>query len=252
MILAAAVLSCTSQQKISQPELVGGSEDLYRFQWDLATLGGKAVANPGGKLLFAPGQKNKVTGSGSCNVLNGSMDLLENHGMKFSPFAVTRMACPGNETEQPFLKALQQVTNWSIKDGTLFLYGGSTELATFTATDISAALPDAFKGTWELEYITGPRIAFDGLYPDKKPVLVYEGGTDYSGNTSCNGIRGKLVAKANAGIEFKPGISTMMACPGNGEQTYVKTLAMIDSYAIDNGKLVLKAKGVDMMRFVKK
>jgi heat shock protein HslJ len=162
------------------------------------------------------------------------------------------MACPGNETEQPFLKALEQVTNWSIKDNILSLYGGSTLLATFKATDISGSLPEAFKGTWELEFISGPRIAFEGLYPDKKPVLVYDGGDDYKGNSSCNGMGGKLVASGNAGVQFKPGMSTMMACPGNGEQTFLKTLFAIDSYGFENGKLLLKSKGVDMMRFVKK
>jgi heat shock protein HslJ len=250
--MAGLALSCTSQKKLSQPEFTGGSEDIYRYQWNLATLGGKELAQNNAKLLFAPGERSKVTGNTGCNVMNGSVELKEGHGMKFSPLAVTRMACPGNETEQPFLKALEQVTNWSIKDNILSLYGGSTLLATFKATDISGSLPEAFKGTWELEFISGPRIAFEGLYPDKKPVLVYDGGDDYKGNSSCNGMGGKLVASGNAGVQFKPGMSTMMACPGNGEQTFLKTLFAIDSYGFENGKLLLKSKGVDMMRFVKK
>jgi heat shock protein HslJ len=251
LTLTGLVLSCTSQKKLSQPDLTGGSEDLYRYQWNLTTLGGKEVGETKAKLLFSPGEKSKVTGNTGCNVMNGTMELKEGHGMTFSPLAVTRMACPGNETEQPFLKAFEQVTNWSIKDNVMSLYSGSTVLATFKGADVSGTLPEAFKGTWELEYITGPRIAFDGLYPDKKPVLIYEGGDEYKGNTSCNGMGGKLVTSAT-GIQFKPPISTMMACPGNGEQTFLKTLAMVDGYAIDNGKLLLKSKGVDIMRFVKK
>ena len=31
-------------------------------------------------------------------------------------------------------------------------------------------------GSWQLTYISGPRIAFDGLYPDKKPMLVIDQG----------------------------------------------------------------------------
>lgn len=251
IILAALDLSCTSQKNLSQPDLTGGSEDLYRYQWDLITLNGKEVGQTKAKLLFSPGDKSKVTGNTGCNVLNGSMELAAGHGMKFSPLAVTRMACPGNETEQPFLKAIEQVTHWSIKDKVMSLYGGASLLASFKAVDVSGALPEAFKGTWELEYITGPRIAFDGLFPDKKPVLIYEGGEGYKGNTSCNGMGGKLVASGTS-IQFKDPVSTMMACPGNGEQTFLKTLAMIDGYAIENGKLLLKSKGVDMMRFVKK
>jgi heat shock protein HslJ len=252
IILAVLDLSCTSQKKLSQPELVGGSEDLYRYQWDLITLNGKEVGQTKARLLFSPGEKSKVTGNTGCNVLNGSMELAPEHGMKFFPLAVTRMACPGNETEQPFLKALEQVTHWSIKDNMMTLYSGTNLLASFKGVDVSGALPEAFKGTWELEYITGPRIAFEGLYPDKKPTLTFDGSDSYKGHTSCNGMGGKLVASGNAGVQFKPGMSTMMACPGNGEQTFLKTLAMIDGYAIDNGKLLLKSKGVDMMRFVKK
>lgn len=42
-------------------------------------------------------------------------------------------------------------------------------------------------GTWELNYISGPRIAFDGLYPDKKPTIVFDSKENrVSGNSSCN------------------------------------------------------------------
>jgi len=30
------------------------------------------------------------------------------------------------------------------------------------------------EGTWELNYISGPRIAFDGLYPNKKPTINFD------------------------------------------------------------------------------
>lgn len=59
------------------------------------------------------------------------------HAIRFSPLAITRMACPGNETEQPLLKALEQATNWSLKDNMMSFYSGSSVLATFKAEDIS-------------------------------------------------------------------------------------------------------------------
>lgn len=30
---------------------------------------------------------------------------------------------------------------------------------------------------WELEYLSGPRIAFNGLYPDKKPTITFNATT---------------------------------------------------------------------------
>ncbi len=32
--------------------------------------------------------------------------------------------------------------------------------------------------TWELDYISGPRIAFEGLYPDKKPQISFNNETN--------------------------------------------------------------------------
>jgi heat shock protein HslJ len=44
----------------------------------------------------------------------------------------------------------------------------------------------------------------------------------------------------------------MMACPGEGEQTFLRTLDTVDAWVIDGGKLVLKSRGVDVMRFARK
>ena len=57
---------------------------------------------------------------------------------------------------------------------------------------------DALDGTWQLNYITGPRIAFDGLYPDKKPTIVFDiKENKISGNNSCNQYLGKLIMDGN-------------------------------------------------------
>ncbi|HLO79744.1 MAG TPA: META domain-containing protein, partial [Chitinophagaceae bacterium] len=226
----------------------------YMYQWDLTELNGKSVAaNSGAKLLFLPGQIGGVTGSTGCNNLKGTMELATDHRIRFSPLAVTQKACIGANIEQEFLKSLEQAKLWSINNSQLELIDGAKVLAKFNGVKPSApaTLPEEFKGNWELEYITGPRIAFEGLYPDKKPTLIYEGGTEYKGNTSCNGMGGNLMVTAT-GVIFNPPITTMMACPGNGEQTFLKTFKEVDSYEIKDGKLILKSKGVEMMRFVRK
>jgi len=111
-------------------------------------------------------------------------------------------------------------------------------------------------GTWELNYISGPRIAFAGLYPDKKPTIVFDlKENKVSGNNSCNQYFGTLKVEGNK-INFKDAKMgmTMMACPGNGEQTYMKTLEQIDSYSIsDDGKTLNFIMGdIALMRFEKK
>ncbi|WP_264538453.1 META domain-containing protein [Flavobacterium sp. N1736] len=111
-------------------------------------------------------------------------------------------------------------------------------------------------GTWELNYISGPRIAFDGLYPNKKPTIVFDSKENrVSGNSSCNSYTGKLSVDGNK-IDFtQPMVMTKMMCmDGQGEQTYMSILQKITSYDItDDGKTLNLISGdVAMMRFTKK
>ncbi|WP_289662004.1 META domain-containing protein [Flavobacterium panacagri] len=112
-------------------------------------------------------------------------------------------------------------------------------------------------GTWELNYITGPRITFDGLFPNKKPTIVFNTKENQvSGNNSCNNYTGKLVVDGNK-IDFtQPMAVTKMMCldGGQGETTYMKTLQKITSYDItDDGKTLNFISGdIAMMRFTKK
>nr|WP_315150248.1 META domain-containing protein [uncultured Flavobacterium sp.] len=111
-------------------------------------------------------------------------------------------------------------------------------------------------GTWQLNYITGPRIAFDGLYPDKKPTISFDlKENKVSGNNSCNQYFGTLKIDGNK-INFKDAKMgmTMMACPGNGENVYMKTLEKIEAYTLSkDGKILNFMMGeVEMMRFEKK
>ncbi len=110
-----------------------------------------------------------------------------------------------------------------------------------------------FNQTWELEYITGPRITFDGLFPDQKPYLKFDKTTEMAtGNASCNGYSSDFKIKGSS-LEFgERGISTLMYC-GDGEAIFTNMLKDIESYNIDaDGKLNLLTNNVTMMRFHKK
>lgn len=114
----------------------------------------------------------------------------------------------------------------------------------------------SLEGTWELNYITGPRIAFDGLYPDKKPTIIFDlKENKVAGNNSCNQYFGTLKVDGNK-INFKDAKMgmTMVTCPGEGENVYMKTLEKVDSYSIsDDGKTLNFIMGdIAMIRFEKK
>ena len=121
-----------------------------------------------------------------------------------------------------------------------------------TITDKTASLD----GTWELNYITRPRIAFNGLFPNKKPTIIFDLKENrFSGNTSCNNYTGKLSVNGNT-ISFKEPIAVtkMMCLDGQGESVYLSTLEKIDSYSIsEDGKTLNFIMGdIAMMRFEKK
>ena len=114
----------------------------------------------------------------------------------------------------------------------------------------------SLEGTWELNYITGPRIAFGGLYPNQKPIIFFDLKENrVSGNASCNSYSGKLNVDGNK-ISFKdPMAMTKMMCMDiQGEEVYMSTLQKIDSYSIsEDGKTLNFIMGdTAMMRFVKK
>lgn len=109
-----------------------------------------------------------------------------------------------------------------------------------------------YNTTWELDYISGPRIAFDGLYPNKKPQITFNKTTNaVEGNSSCNGYRADYSLNGN-NISFgEPGPTTMMYC-GEGEQAFLSMMKKINKYSFDDeGKLVFLLDDVAMMRFKK-
>lgn len=110
-------------------------------------------------------------------------------------------------------------------------------------------------GTWELNYITGSRIAFGGLYPNKKPTITFDVVNNLvSGNTSCNNFSGKLIVEGNK-IDFTGPIAmTKMMCQdGKGENVFVETLKKVNTYTISNGtSLNFIQDDMVVMRFSKK
>lgn len=113
----------------------------------------------------------------------------------------------------------------------------------------------SLEGTWELNYISGPRIAFEGLYPDRKPEITVDlTNKRISGHTGCNSFNGPLTVSGNK-IDFsQPMAMTKKACMGEGEPVFLKTLSAVDTYTVTEGGRVLNFISGDIatLRFVKK
>lgn len=128
----------------------------------------------------------------------------------------------------------------------LFISSCSTVKNTRTTDNLSNA-------TWELEYISGTRIAFEGLYPNKKPQITFNTTTnEVSGTSSCNGYMAKYTSDGKAISFGEPEPTTMMFCEGRGEQSFLQMIKKVNNYSIDNdAKLNLNIGEVPMMRFKK-
>lgn len=229
------------------------NEMLYKYKWYLTELEGQPFTFTGNNdyahLLFTAGQPNKVSGSTGCNRLNGSFDLTGVNFIKFSPLATTRMACPGN-TEAKFIEALGQVNNWSINNEQLLLNNGKILVAKLNGISMET---DKLSGTWELNYLSGLKIAFEGLYPDKKPTLAFNfSAKEVGGNTSCNGFSSKYTINGNNINIAEPFAKTMMFCEGGGEQAFLNMLKKVNKYSISDNTLTFLIDDVAMMRFAKK
>ena len=108
-------------------------------------------------------------------------------------------------------------------------------------------------GTWELNYISGPRIAFNGLYPGKKPELIFNlTEKRFSGNSGCNSFTGKLEADDSSINLNEPTVMTKMACPGEGETIFFEMLKKVNKYTISGDTTLNFMMGdIDIMRFSK-
>lgn len=128
---------------------------------------------------------------------------------------------------------------------------------TFASCNSKMAVADTalLDGTWQLNYITGPKIAFAALYPDKMPTIIFDTKNNkIVGNNSCNQYFGTLLLDGRK-INFKDAKlgMTMMACDGSGDDLYMETLQKIESYTItDEGKTLSFLLGdIVMMRFLR-
>lgn len=119
---------------------------------------------------------------------------------------------------------------------------------------IAKADPDQLDGTWVLNYISGPRIAFEGLYPNKKPQIVFTvADKRVSGNTGCNSFSGPLVIDGSKISFDQPMAMTKMACPGEGEMVFMETLKKVNTYSVSGGNTLNLIMGdIAVMRFSKK
>ncbi|QBQ42216.1 META domain-containing protein [Sphingobacterium psychroaquaticum] len=222
-------------------------------KWQLIELNGKAVpATINGKTPYLElnASGGRYEASGGCNGMGGEYTLAAGNRVKFTRGMSTMMACPDMSAEQGLGRLFETADNYAVSGNILsFSKARMAPIAKFKLMEDQSA---SLTGTWELDYISGPRIAFDGLYPGKKPTLIFEAGEKrVKGNGSCNNFTSQ-VDISGASIKFGPVAGTKMACEGQGEPLFFQTLEKVTSFGVSGNTLNLVMGDIAVMRFKKK
>lgn len=246
--------SCDSTKKTAAIQsAMATAPGITNNKWKLIELHGKSVNKmEKDPILTLMQSDNRYGAYMGCNSLGGTYTLLGKGKIKFDAGMSTMMACPDMSIEDGFKQIISEVDNYSIINNVLSLNKGRmTTLARFELAK-DEANTNSLNGSWQLEYITGPRIAFEGLYPEAKPVLTFNlPDTMVAGNGSCNNFSGPVTIKDN-NITFGNMMSTKKFCGGDGETTFFKTLQGVNRYNVNGNKLTFFRGDLVAMRFIKK
>lgn len=247
------ITACDTAKKAASNNV--SPDPLFGTKWKLTELNGKPVADKiNGKEPFLELQEadKRYTASGGCNGIGGQFTLSKNGRIQFSQGMSTMMACENMEVETQLKNALIATDNYTIHGNTLSLNKARmAPLARFQAINPSVA-DNELNGTWEVDYVSGTRIAFDGLYPGKRPVITFNlTDNKATGNSSCNNFNTTFTINGS-NITFNDPMSTKMACPGEGEAVFFKTLKTVTQYSISGNTLNLIMGDIAVMRLQKK
>ncbi len=96
-------------------------------KWELISFKGNEV--PANKFLKTPylqfeNEENHVSGNASCNGFSGAV-YFDNEHIRFSKLGVTRMMCVHDNMETDFLKVLETITHYELKNDELHLFSGT-------------------------------------------------------------------------------------------------------------------------------
>ncbi len=124
-----ALASCNTPSKgagdAKNPK-TGMATELLGTYWKVVEINGQAVTNPPSNqkeaYIILNKEGNNLQGSGGCNSLMGSFEVMDGNRIKFSGVASTMMACPDMAIESALGKAIEMADNYAINGKYLMLH----------------------------------------------------------------------------------------------------------------------------------
>lgn len=100
--------------------------------WKLIRLNGQPVKLANREPFIRLNEDFSVNGNSSCNSFNGKYNLTDGNRIKFSPFALTKMACIDNNIEDELMQILEKTKSFSVSSNELIFQDEfETSLAIF-------------------------------------------------------------------------------------------------------------------------
>ena len=198
---------------------------------------------PKATLIFLPG--DGVSGSTGCNRLNGKLVRSGAYITRFSPLALTKMACagPAGALERQMLTALR-ATNQISKFGSevRLLSVNGRVLARLQSNNARPETgPSLYGKSWTLVSLNGQALDSQSL----RPQVTFESNR-ISGSTGCNQFSG-LHQRTDGKSRFMNMMQTERAClAANGdpmatEAAFMAALSQVDQISLTGNQLILKS-----------
>ncbi len=103
--------------------------------WQFKSVGDQAIENTPKEAFIIFDNMLHAYGNNGCNFMNGSYTLM-NQEINIAPLATTLMLCQGVEYESALGSALEEVDNFTIANGMLYLNKGGSTLITLEEEEI--------------------------------------------------------------------------------------------------------------------
>ena len=223
-----------------------GDTTLTGTYWTLSSYANAdgAMVNvlPGTDVTAVFAQNGSLAGNAGCNTYTTSYEVDSNTISISDAIAATMMMCPEPimQQETAYLANLTAAASFAIAGDTLTLSDASgTATAVFTAQQ-----PTSLAGTnWEVTGYNNGKEAVVSVILDTSITAVFGEDGTLSGNASCNTYSAPYEVDGR-NITIGMGITTMMACPGDGvmeqETAYLAAIATAATYSIQGDVLELR------------
>lgn len=213
-VLILANISCTQLKSVvSQGK---PSPESLSESWQLVGMRGIDRSDEGlvGITLQINLTEQTVSGYNGCNRYFGSIAQLDSGVMEFAPLASTRMACPEDSLEVPFMEQMRQVRHFSFLGDTLSLDNqeGVSLLLFVKSIHANKGEPDPRLATIADEHWSATHILGKPIEGGKPELQINLADRRINGHDTCNLFTGSIESLTDKAIGIQLA-TTLRICP---------------------------------------